>query len=189
MTMLRLAHWLTLLSLLAPVAGLSTDSIGFTIRRADLFRHEDRTYALDADINYHFSDTAIDALQNGVPLTLIIRLRVKRIRNWWWDETVISENRQRVIRFHPLARAYQLTTTESGVTENFASLNTLLHALGRIRNSPVDAAGKLTTGEYYRAALSVALDIESLPLPLRPTAYLSSQWHLNSPWFQWSFAS
>ncbi|UZR27845.1 DUF4390 domain-containing protein [Methylococcus mesophilus] len=183
----RFAGWLTLFGLLAPIAGWSAEA-GFIVRRAELFRHEDRSWGLDADIDYHFSETAVEAMHNGVPLTLVMRLRVKRVRPWWWDETLISENHRRTIRFHPLARAYQLTRAESGVTENFASLHALLEELGRIRNLPVDAPRTLAGGEY-RASLSVTLDIESLPLPLRPTAYLSPQWHLNSPWFRWSFAN
>ncbi|QJD29141.1 DUF4390 domain-containing protein [Methylococcus geothermalis] len=185
--MTRFAGWLALLALLAPVAGWNAEP-GFTVRRAELFRHEDRSWALDADIDYHFSETAIEAMHNGVPLVLVMRLRVKRVRPWWWDEPVIAENHRRTIRFHPLARAYQLTRAESGITENFASLRALLEELGETRNLPVGAMKALAGGEY-RAALSVTLDIESLPLPLRPTAYLSPQWHLNSPWFQWSFAN
>ena len=42
--------------------------------------------------------------------------------------------------------------------------------------------------EPYRAGLSVRLDIESLPLPLRPVAYVTPAWYLESPVYKWTFA-
>ncbi|MDD2768679.1 MAG: DUF4390 domain-containing protein [Methylococcus sp.] len=184
----RLVACLALFGLAAPTGGWGEEP-AFQVRRAELFRHEDRSYALDADIDFHFNDTAAEALRNGVPLTLVMHLRVRRSRAWWWDETVVDQDWRRTVRFHPLARAYQLTEEESGVTENFAGLHTLREALGRVRNLPVRPLPPPASGQNYHAALSVALDIEALPLPLRPTAYLSPQWHISSTWFRWSFAN
>ena len=36
--------------------------------------------------------------------------------------------------------------------------------------------------------LRVSLDIEALPTPLRPVAYTSFTWHLNSGWSTWKVA-
>lgn len=182
-----LRRWITTLCLL--VAGIGPGSAaGFTIQKAELFQREDFTYALDATVEYHFSDAAIDALRNGVPLTLVYRLKIQRVRPFWWDPTVFETSWHWVLRFHPLARVYQWTSVEAGSSRNFAGLNTLLATIGNIRNLPI-AADRLEANATYHAALSVALDIESLPLPLRLLAYLSPQWHLSSSWFQWSFAS
>ena len=37
--------------------------------------------------------------------------------------------------------------------------------------------------ETYWVYLQIRLDIESLPVSLRPVAYLSPQWRLNSDWY------
>lgn len=188
MKKIGLRRWIVALCLLVAGVGPGT-AAGFTIQKAELFRHEDLSYALDATIEYRFSDVAIDALRNGVPLTLIYRLKIQRVRAFWWDPTVFDASWHWILRFHPLARVYQWTSVEAGSTRNFASLNTLLATIGSIRNLPIAATDRLEANTTYHAALSVALDIESLPLPLRPLAYLSPQWHLSSPWFQWSFAN
>ncbi|MBS1173864.1 MAG: hypothetical protein H6R12_2694 [Proteobacteria bacterium] len=46
-------------------------------------------------------------------------------------------------------------------------------------------ADALDADQTYRVEMRVALDIESLPLPLRPRAYLSPDWNLSSEWSRW----
>jgi len=38
--------------------------------------------------------------------------------------------------------------------------------------------------DTYWIYLNIDLDIESLPVPLRPIAHLSSQWRLSSYWYK-----
>lgn len=171
-----------LMTLLLAVEAVATD-FGFRVDRAELLLEKNH-YVLNADIDYRFSETAIDALRNGVPLTLVLNLALRRPRAYWWDETVLSEQRLLRIRYHPLAKLFQLSY-DGGVPQNFASLTALLDAMGTIRQIPVMPAERLSMGGRYRASLSVRLDIESLPLPLRPIAYVTPAWYLSSPLYQW----
>ena len=181
-------RWLGLLLLLfaAAVMGEEEDS-GFRIVRAELVPAGE-IYVLNADIDYRFSEPVIEALENGVPLTLVLRFKIKRQRGWWLDETVFSEKRIFRIRYHPLARSYQILSETSGIPQNYTSLSTLLSAMGEIRGWRALPVGSLNPDEDYFAALTVALDLEALPLPLRPMAYVSPSWYLGSPWFEWPVA-
>jgi hypothetical protein len=169
-------------------AGAGAEDYGFRILRAQLVEREDGACFLDADIDYRFSEPAADALRNGVPLTLALHFKLKRDRAWWWGETVGNERWRFQIRYHPLSRLFQLYEDNSETPQNFASLNALLEQLGAVRGLSVAPAGRLLKGERYRASLSVALDIEALPLPLRPVAYLTPSWYLESPSYKWTFA-
>jgi hypothetical protein len=175
-----------LLGLFLATDAFAGDS-GFRIVRAELAL-EGGSYVLNADVDYQFSEPAIDALKNGVPLTLILSLKIKRERTYWWNETVLNERRQLRIRYHPLAKLFQLVHDNGGVPQNFASLNALLDAMGTIRGLSVMPADRLRQGERYRASVAVWLDIESLPLPLRPIAYVTPAWYLDSPRYQWLVA-
>jgi len=168
-------------------ADIVAADFGFRIVHAELAL-ERSDIVLNADIDYRFSEPAIDALRNGVPLTLFLRLRLKRERAYWWDETVLNERRKFLIRYHPLAKLFQLRDESSNAPQNFASLNALLDAMGAVRRLPVLPADRLNKGEHYWATLLVGLDIESLPLPLRPVAYVTPAWYLDSPTFQWHLA-
>ncbi len=181
----RLIRWAGLLLLFHFANALGAD-YGFRVLSAELVPSEGQ-YLLNAAIDYRFSDPAIDALEHGVPLTLDVRLKVQRHRNYWLDETVLSESRRLHIRYHPLAKSYQILLESGAAPSSFASLTALLNALGEIRGwrMPLE---RLPPGPEYWAALSVKLDIEALPLPLRPIAYVSPSWYLGSPWFRWRVA-
>jgi hypothetical protein len=47
------------------------------------------------------------------------------------------------------------------------------------------AQADLVPGEAYQLRLRADLEIESLPLPLQPLAYLGRGWRLTSGWTQW----
>jgi hypothetical protein len=44
---------------------------------------------------------------------------------------------------------------------------------------------ELAADETYHLRMRADLDIESLPLPLQPLAYLGRGWKLTSGWSQW----
>jgi hypothetical protein len=160
---------------------------GFVIRSAELVPIGS-DYVLNADIHYAFSATALEALDNSVPLTLAMNLRLERVRPRWWNETILDHRHQLQIRYHPLGQLFQLNVDDRGNKQSFTTLESLLDAMGSIRRLPVFATDKIVAGEQYVAELSVRLDIETLPLPLRPTAYLSPSWYLSSPTYRWSLA-
>lgn len=173
--------------LLTEQAGAAAE--GFRVVRAEL-AHQGVSWVLNADVDYGFSEAAIDALRNGVPLTLEWRLVIVHDRPWAWDDTVLDTRRRLRVRYHSLAKLFQLLPEGADeAPRNYASLNTLLENLGALRVLPVTPTEPLREGEHYRAKLAVRLDIESLPLPLRPIAYLTPAWRLHSPWYRWTLAN
>lgn len=186
--------WTLLLAMLLalfPAVMAVADEAGFSILRAELKPADTESggYWLEADIDYRFSEPVIDALRNGVSLTLMLRLGVREERAWWWDALVLDEKRSFRVRYHALSKLYQIVYDESAPPQNFVSIQALLEAMGALRNMPVSNSPRLMPGGRYRARLTVGLDIESLPLPLRPVAYLTSSWYLDSPPYQWTFVN
>lgn len=174
------------LTLLPAPAAWAAD-YGFRVLRAELQPDEaDKTYRLDADIDYRFSEPALDALRNGVSLTLVLRLTVKR-EHGWWEGKALEVRRSFLVRYHALSRLYQIVNEDSEIPRNFTGIDALLEAMGSLRGLPLGQADGLARGGRYRASLTVSLDIESLPLPLRPVAYVTPAWHLDSPVYQWIF--
>jgi len=181
----RLSQWSFLIGLLLAFDAVCAD-YGFRVMRAELVP-SGANYVLNADIDYRFSESAIEALRHGVPLTLAVRLKIKRQRHYWLNETILSEIRKYRILYHPLGRTFQIIH-EGGNTESFASLTALLEAMGAIRGWFVLPADRIVESNSYEASLAVNLDIEALPLPLRPIAYVSPSWYLGSSWYRWRIA-
>jgi len=148
-------------------------------------RLEDNIYWLDADLEYDLSTPSLEALDSGVPLTIELQIRILRARTWVWDE-LVSEFRQRFrLEYHALARQYLITNLNNGELATFPSRVAALRFLGRIRRLPLLKSAQLDPTEKYHGQLRTRLDIEALPAPLRPVAYLSPDWRLTSEWYQW----
>lgn len=178
---MRLAGFI-LLSWLALVAQAVEH--GIIIQAANLTTHNGEA-VVSADVDYNFNPTALEALENGVPLTLLIDLAIRRERPYWFDETLIEAQRKIQIRYHPLAKSYQIADLSSGAVQNFTHFAAVKDTLSRIRGWRLENADRLEKGQAYQVELSLRLDIESLPLPLRAVAYLSPAWRHASPVLSW----
>jgi hypothetical protein len=143
----------------------------------------DNVYMLDAKLNYELTEITIDALQNGISLTLELNIVVERERWYLWDEKMATLKQRYQLKYYALRRHYVLKYLNSGATEIFFSLNTALARIGKLENFPLLKKHQIKPDETYWVYLNIYLDIESLPVPLRPIAHLSSQWRLSSNWY------
>jgi hypothetical protein len=166
--------------------GFSSTSVAeeFTIRSVETSLAE-KVFTLSAEIEYNFSDAAIEALQNGVPLIVLIDIEVERERNWWLNEEIAELQQGYLLLYHALTERYILNNLNSGAQQNFESLGAAVSALGRLEALPILDANLAARGKRYQVRLRTYLDLESLPAPMRPVAYISSQWRLESDWYEW----
>ncbi len=188
------AVWLAMCSLLLVITEPSTSApddieAGFDIRNA---RTElvDGVYLLDADISFVFSAEALEAIENGVPVTIVLEMQVLRQRsliwdNLWWDKKMAQIEAKFRIETRPLSKTYLVRNLNSGETQVFGSLGELVVGLGKIRNFPLLDEHLIGDEGHYYLRLRALLDIESLPSPMRPWAYFSSLWRLQSNWYEW----
>lgn len=158
---------------------------GFKVLSADTYL-SGGVYRLNARIQYEFSAPPLEALQNGVPLVIQLQMEVLRERDWLWDETIANLQQRFQIEYHALARQYVVTNLNSGELRSFPTWSTTTDFLGRIDDFPLLDSSLLNANENYYVSLRARLDIEALPAPLRPVAYLSQEWRLNSEWYRWS---
>lgn len=179
------SSWLCVTALLLGLlAAAAVRAAGFEVLDAAT-RLESGVYRLNARLEYHFSRAALDALQNGVPLTVKVEMEVRRRRPWLWDEAVYTLAQRWRLEYHALSRQYLVTNLNSGERKGFPSLIIALQAMGRIQDFPLLDRSLLASGERYEGALRVRLDLDALPAPLRLFAYLSEDWRLTSEWHTW----
>lgn len=146
-------------------------------------------YLLDAQINFQFTAATLEALHNGVPLTIEVQIQVQRERNYVWSEDIASLAQRYQISYHALAQRYVISNMNSGTQRSFVSWDATLQNLSYLRGYPMLDRSLIDANEIYQARIRARLDIEALPLPLRPVAYLSPQWRLVSDWFTWHLDS
>jgi hypothetical protein len=156
---------------------------GFVVDRANTVLRDDVFY-IDANINFQFSEKSLEALDNGVPLTIQIDFEVRRTL-WKWSTTVVSVSARYELAVHAFSRHYVVRNLNLGTAQSFASLDGARLALGQVRDFPLVDNPLLAPDVDYTWRVRASLDIEALPAPLRPLAYLSSLWRHDSIWYEW----
>lgn len=157
---------------------------GFKILAAET-KLKENVFLLEANMDLTFSSDALEALRSGVPLIVLINIEVEKDRNWWWDKTIAELEQGYLLLYHALSEKYIIHNLNSGSQQNFSSLSTALFSLSNFQDLPLIDKNLLDEGSDYYVRLRTYLDIESLPAPMRPIAYISSQWQLESDWFSW----
>jgi hypothetical protein len=146
---------------------------------------EGSSVTIDADVRYRLSDAALEALENGVPLTFELHVQVRDADAWIWDADLAEARLRSLLRYHPLSSLYEVTDLETGEVTSFATRAAALRQLGQVRGLPVIALDRLESGAAYTLRMEAYLDVDVLPLPLRPQAYLSRAWTLKSEVWEW----
>jgi len=145
----------------------------------------DGVYRIGARVDFEFNETLHDALHNGVPLLIELRIEVLRQRRWFWAE-LVAELRQRFeLQYHALSRRYLVSNYSTGVQHSFSSMNDALEYIGNVYDLPLIDANLLEHRQPYKVRMRAELDVESLPTPVRLWAYLGSAWSLKGDWYQW----
>ncbi len=143
------------------------------------------TYQLSAQIEYRLSETALEALSNGVPLTLEIRIQVEKVWRSFWEKRPLEERLRYQVHYRALTGLYRVVDLQTGEDQHFVTRDAALQALGELSRLRLVSHSELSPDVAYHVRLRADLDIESLPLPLRPLAYLGKGWKLTSGWTQW----
>jgi|GEM_PF-1258968 len=179
---------LAIISLMIMLMLLTVDAAagGVDVRDVTLWESE-KSYLLDADIDYFPTDTVIEALKNGIPLTFVVTVKVRESDSWLgWFERALTKHKIRFqLRYRPLSSLYEISSDHNQNQRNFVSWKSLFSNLGELRQIAIVEAGKLDAQKRYQVEIKAALDINSLPLPMRPMAYIDSDWDMSSGWSEW----
>ena len=157
---------------------------GFNINSATV-QEKDNVFYLDASIDYWFSEQVLEALDNGVPLNILVEIQVVEKRNFLWDRTMVNVTQYYQLQYHALTRQFVLRDLNSNNNYNFLTLQLTLSSLGTISQLPVFSKQLFDDNGNYQIRIKPSLDIEALPSPLRPVAYISSEWQLAGKWYSW----
>ena len=178
---------LALAFLASSPASVKASEAGIFIQRAQL-DIKDNLQIVTADIEYRFPPVALRALDEGIPLTFLVKLRIDRLRSWGWPENLVQDERMIQLRYQPLAKSFQVSDLRSGAVLHYASLTSVLDTLSHLRGWSIPVLPPFDEDEQREATLSFDFDVESLPLPLRLVAYLSPDWTMDTPPYRWPIA-
>jgi len=144
---------------------------------------------MDARVDYGFSEEALEALDNGVPLTVEVHVQLRSKDAWVWDDSLVDQRLRYLIRYKPLSERYLVTQLPGDSGRSYVTRDAAIDALGEIEGLQLVSAERLEDGDGpFEIQIKASLDIEELPLPLKPMAYLLPSWKLSSGWTKWPLA-
>lgn len=157
---------------------------GFDVTEATT-RLVDDTYVMDVHVDYEFSDRALEALDNGVPLTLELHIQVRPADAWIWDSSLVDQRLRYRIQYKPLSERYLVWRLPGAGGRSYVTREAAIEALGEVKDLQLLDRRRMEPDRAYEVQIRAALDIEELPLPLRPMAYLYPSWKQSSAWTKW----
>lgn len=146
---------------------------------------ENEIVTLNSDASFEFSEDAIEALKSGITLNFELEIRILEARRFWWDKNRFVTQRRYSLERHALSEQYILQDLITGDRRIHASIGAAIDDLGRIRSLPVLDATDIGETQSLDIRMRFRLEIESLPAPMIPIAYISPGWRMSSGWHRW----
>jgi len=169
---------------MAVSGAYANDDARFEVRRASTTL-TDNVFFLNAELYYRLSPQAIEALDNGVNLTVDVEIEILRSRRWRIDPEVAALKQSFQLAFNALSRRYVVLNLNSGAQRSYSSLNASLTAMGQIAELPVIDAALLDSEGRYIIRIRSVLDQQKLPGSLQLLAFWSDGYRLESDWYSW----
>ena len=135
---------------------------------------------LDLNIN---GEPAI-ALSKGIPLTLLVKSHLYRASLASWHFKIGEWEDRLLLEHHSLSNRYTLTTLDSSITEDFATLTETLDFLRQYAKTVVLPDG-VNPNDALQMSMQVSLSRGDLPGPLKLVALVLKDWRLGSDWERW----
>ncbi len=173
--------FLLLISLWPAVAS----SRAFTIDKIDA-RHDGESIQVDGKLKLELTDDVRKALSKSIPLQLNVEFVLNRVRKYVWDKEVAIWIVPISIAYKPVSDEYVISRPDLlNQQETFGSQHAALERLGAFKQLNLPLEDSLIPEKEYILEARIKLDLSKLPAMMRPLAYFSSSWHLNSKWTVW----
>jgi hypothetical protein len=143
---------------------------------------DDLSLLLNGQIIFNFSKSALEALENGLPLGVETEVIIRPAGKWYWPKAVADLIYKLEIQYHELSQHYLVKAIGDEYPRAFLTQSSALEALGTVDDVALIELHRLDPEDRYEISVRSILDSESLPVPLRPLTYLSEDWRLRSGW-------
>lgn len=158
---------------------------GITVEHASSQLVDD-SYYLDAQVNFNLHDDLLEALDHGVDLEVRIIIKVKEKRKWLWDRIFKEKSLKFKLDHRPLSDAYIVRNVRKPERRQFDTLENALKYMGKIDRYYLMNNNKITDESGLTGMIRAEMNVDNLPPPLKPIAFLSDKWQMGGKWHRWT---
>jgi hypothetical protein len=167
---------------MAPAAA--AEDARFEVRSAYLEPVEG-VMQLNATLELGLSATALEALRDGVPVTLTLESQLRRNRRFLPDATVAELEQRWRLQYHALSDRWLVTHQNTGQQTSWPTQAAALDHLSRPRGVPIIDAPLLRDGATYEASLRATAEVGGVPDSLKVLMFWV-QWRRSTDWYTWT---
>lgn len=139
-------------------------------------------YRISVSLDIRLSPGILEALHNGVPITLLLETRLRQPRDWLWPRTLVDGERRYTLSYQSLSAQYVIRWPGDAGYRAYPSRLAALAALESPASWAVGSLDGQTAGPGVFSESRVRIDLQALPAPLRLVAYFSADWRIGSGW-------
>ncbi|MFV2056008.1 MAG: DUF4390 domain-containing protein, partial [Thiohalomonadales bacterium] len=147
------------------------------------FQQLDNVQYLHVDADFNFSEPVLEALHNGIKMTIVLDVDVYRKRAYLWDEKITRRDQRYELEYFSLSEQYVVSSQHTNELYSAMTLQSAIYLLRDIKPLAVIDNALLSENESYYATTRVRLSLNRLPVPLQLNAFISTQWWLMSDWY------
>lgn len=158
---------------------------GITVEHASSQLVED-SYYVDAQVNFTLHEDLLEALDHGVDLEIRIIIRAKEKRKWLWDRIYKEKTLKFKLDHRPLSDVYIVRNVRKSERRQFDTLENALKYMGKIDRYYLMNNKKLNDSSGLTGQIRAEMNVDNLPPPLKPIAFLSDKWQMGGKWHRWT---
>lgn len=156
----------------------------FEIRNA-FVELKDDAWLLDLRLDFALGKAAQQALDEGVPLVLVVEAEASVERRYLPDATVIALTRRWQIAHDAISQRYVVTDLANAEQVSHASQADALEAVSRISAIDVADTRKLPPDGRFDMRVRASIEIGELPAAIRMLVFWKN-WTRTTDWYVWS---
>ncbi|SFH90531.1 protein of unknown function [Collimonas sp. OK307] len=179
-------YWLLALLLalsFSPASSSAAD--GVELIQAHIETGDDG-YKLSATFSFDLNRGLEDVVNRGVTLYFTTDVELTRPRWYWFDEKAITATQTIRLQYNVITRRYNVAINGS-LQQSFNTLDDALALIRRPSRWLIADKSALKSGEVYRVAVRMGLDLGLLSKPFQVNALNNSDWRFSSDWKSFNY--
>ena len=170
---------LTALFLYAPAWGSDNkeptiENIIITTSSTDLL--------LFATVKNCFTEEMLEGVRNGIPLTFRFNIQLDKIRNKWFDVTLVEETINHTLSYDAIKESYQVAFSEKNKPQVTRSQDKAKQLMAELSGLKVIAHKELIPDAPYALQIKTTLVENTLPLGMHYVLPFTSLWNFETDW-------
>ena len=137
---------------------------------------------LFATVKNCFTDTMIEGVRNGIPITFRFSIVLDKTRKAWFDLSLVEETINHTLRYDAVKQTYQIDFSERSRSRITRSEKTAKQLMADLSGLKVIALNKLEPDAPYNLQIKATLVENTLPLGIHYVLPFTSLWNFETDW-------